>query len=353
MKQRNINLDLIRCFAVLFVISVHFFLNSGFYEFPCSGMRMLFMCILRTVFITCVPLFLMLTGYLMNKKELSMSYYKGIKKTYCIYVIVCIFCLLFRALYERENMGLRQMVLSIFDFSANNYSWYIEMYLGLYLVIPFLNLLWINLDVKKRRWFLITLLGLTTLPSMLNCWNFLPNTYSAIVPDYWEGLYPLTYYFLGAYLKDINYKGKVLIESVILIAMMFLFGFFSYYRSFEKSYEWIAYNSYQGIQVVIVSVLVFRILLSFPLEKCPCIIKKGIMKVSELSLGIYLSSVISDEIIYPILIERVSDVRRLDYFLIVVTVSFVMALIISTVAKVIYNALQSILHTIMSSKQLS
>ena len=32
---------------------------------------MLIMCIARTFFITCVPLFLMLTGYLMNKKEWS------------------------------------------------------------------------------------------------------------------------------------------------------------------------------------------------------------------------------------------------------------------------------------------
>ena len=76
MKERNINLDLIRCVAAIFVISVHFCLNSGFYELTCSGMRMLIMCILRTAFITCVPLFLMLTGYLMNKKELTISYYK-------------------------------------------------------------------------------------------------------------------------------------------------------------------------------------------------------------------------------------------------------------------------------------
>lgn len=57
MKERNINLDLIRCVAAIFVISVHFCLNSGFYELTCSGMRMLIMCILRTAFITCVPLF--------------------------------------------------------------------------------------------------------------------------------------------------------------------------------------------------------------------------------------------------------------------------------------------------------
>lgn len=32
MKKRNINIDLIKCIAVFSVISVHFFLNNGFYD---------------------------------------------------------------------------------------------------------------------------------------------------------------------------------------------------------------------------------------------------------------------------------------------------------------------------------
>ena len=31
-KCRNLNIDLIRCFAIFSVVSVHFFLNNGFYE---------------------------------------------------------------------------------------------------------------------------------------------------------------------------------------------------------------------------------------------------------------------------------------------------------------------------------
>lgn len=105
MKQRNINLDIIRCIAVIFVLSVHFYLNLGFYDIPCIGKRMWILCILRTGFITCVPLFLMLTGYLMNKKELSLVYYKGIQKTYCIYVLISIACLIFRTVYKHEVIG--------------------------------------------------------------------------------------------------------------------------------------------------------------------------------------------------------------------------------------------------------
>ena len=79
-KERNINLDLIRTVAVISVISVHFFLNSGFYSLPLLGKTMYISTVFRTLFMICVPLFLLLTGYLMNKKELSKKYYGGIKK---------------------------------------------------------------------------------------------------------------------------------------------------------------------------------------------------------------------------------------------------------------------------------
>lgn len=350
MKQRNINLDLIRCLAVLFVISVHFCLNSGFYDLPCSGIRMLFMCILRTVFITCVPLFLMLTGYLMNEKELSLSYYKGIKRTYIIYVLICICCLLFRVHYEHEAISLNQMILSIFDFSADSYAWYIEMYIGLFLLIPFLNIIWGHIGDKNKKWLILTLLAITALPSLINCWYILPSqsehpAYGAIVPDYWEMLYPITYYFLGAYLKELKKRRGLLRESLLLMGIMILFGGFNYWRSYGGNYEWISYNSFQGVQAVIVSFLIFRVVMAFPMENCPDIVKKAISKVSKLSLGIYLASAISDRIVYPLLLEKVADeVKRLDYFPVTILESFVIALIISLAANFIYDAVKTVLN---------
>ena len=74
-KQRNINIDLIKCIAVISVISVHFFWNTGYYTEPMLGKRMLFMTFMRTSFMVCVPLFLIITGYLMCGKKLSAKYF--------------------------------------------------------------------------------------------------------------------------------------------------------------------------------------------------------------------------------------------------------------------------------------
>ena len=55
MKKRNINLDIIR----------------SIYTEIIKGKRMFVMFTMRTAFMICVPLFAILTGYLMNKKILS------------------------------------------------------------------------------------------------------------------------------------------------------------------------------------------------------------------------------------------------------------------------------------------
>ena len=75
-KKRNINLDIIRLFSLICVIGIHSFSLSGFYNQIISGKEMFFMCIFRSFFIICVPMFITLTGFLMNKKTMCKKYYK-------------------------------------------------------------------------------------------------------------------------------------------------------------------------------------------------------------------------------------------------------------------------------------
>lgn len=79
-QKRNLNLDLIRSVAIFFVISVHFLLNTSFYSTAVYGKKMYLLILFRVVFMSCVSLFIMLTGYLMNKKEPTKEYYKKLAK---------------------------------------------------------------------------------------------------------------------------------------------------------------------------------------------------------------------------------------------------------------------------------
>ena len=78
MKKRNSSIDIIRLVALFGVVGVHFFLNTGFYEIQVSGAKLFFAITVRSFFMYCVPLFIMITGYLMNKKTLSRNIIRGL-----------------------------------------------------------------------------------------------------------------------------------------------------------------------------------------------------------------------------------------------------------------------------------
>lgn len=60
---RALGLDLIRIIAFLSVISVHFFLHNDFYNLNPNNIFVYVATCFRNLFMICIPLFLMLSGY--------------------------------------------------------------------------------------------------------------------------------------------------------------------------------------------------------------------------------------------------------------------------------------------------
>ncbi len=172
-SSRSAKMDIIRIFALFTVNCVHFFLFSNLYEQPVNSFPVYFAVILRTLFMICVPLFIILSGYLMKNKKLGKSYYFGIVKTLSIYILASAATYLYRTLYLKENISILSFGTGILDFSIAPYAWYVEMYIGLFLLIPFLNLAYNGLESKKQRKILVlTMIFITAAPSILNIWNF-------------------------------------------------------------------------------------------------------------------------------------------------------------------------------------
>ena len=76
------------------------------------------------------------------------------------------------------------------------------MYIGLALMIPFLNLLWNGIGSRKGQLSLVTvMIALTVLPSVFNIYDFktpgalirpwLAESFTQIVPDWWKTSTPL------------------------------------------------------------------------------------------------------------------------------------------------------------------
>lgn len=302
------NADLIRCVAVYSVLSVHFLLNSGFYSVPTAGTGMLLMCIYRSCFMVCVPLFMILTGYLMWQKKLCAGYYRGIWKTVEIYVMVSVVCLLYKKFALSYDVTPKSAVLDILDFKAANYSWYIEMYLGLFLIIPFLNGAYHSLEGKQQKQILIlTMTVLTMLPKLVNNFNFtekgwwaspsLSDQYNGLVPAFFTAMYPITYYFIGAYLKEYGCSLKRWKNILLLVLAAAIFGAYNFYRSDGLKFQWES-NSTWGGENQITAVLLFIFLLNLHPDRWAGWIKSALVKISKVSLAVYLVSWVFDQEIY-------------------------------------------------------
>lgn len=136
-KMRNPAADVIRCLACYLVVSVLFFANGGAYSVDIHGKRMYVMIMIRCTSIICVPLFLILSGYLMNKVSLSRLYYIKRIKIIVVYILASIMCEIYNVIYLHQNRTLLDCIKGILAFESAKYSWYVEMYIGLALLIPF------------------------------------------------------------------------------------------------------------------------------------------------------------------------------------------------------------------------
>ena len=290
-KKRDLNLDLIRSLALVLVLGMHYYDNSGFYTISLHGGGDFIMALGRMLCTACVPLFLLLSGWLCSCKRLSRRYYLGMLRILEVYFISTLACILFEALYLHNFMSLRDMAGGLINFEINGYAWYVLLYGGLFLMMPFLNMMYAGCSNKNQKLILIfSFFALSILPSLL-------NSFAHIYSLWWAKLYPICYYFTGAFLREhLGRKkpGHLALAFVLVLAGFCLFNQF-YFHGEAQNYEGIHYEHYQ---VYTLSVLLFMLLYSLDLSRLPGRLSRLINRISELSFAAYLMSWISDGIIY-------------------------------------------------------
>ena len=347
-RERNYSLDIIRIVATFFVVAVHFFLHTGFYSQPVDGKRMFLMVGMRTLFMACIPLFLMLTGYLMNKKKLSLKYFKGIVKTLSIYILASLSCMIFKNIYLDHPLTLKHIIKSLVTFQGANYSWYIELYIGLFIIIPFLNLIYNGLETKKQKQ--ISLLGLiliVTVPPMIQKTSAGIESLANIGIPTWTYLYPIMYYFIGAYICEYKPQMKKGLNSIVAVATIILSGMYYFFINKGQTFAWGDYQDSCSFPIMVMSVLLFIWFNNLNLSRIKDSTKRILKHVSEITLGAYLMSYIFDEMIYTTLREMVPDMlNRVYYFPATTILVFIGALFASELLNLIYKGLCVIVNKI-------
>lgn len=126
----------------------------------------------------------------------------------------------------------------ILSFEAAKYSWYVNMYIGLFLFIPYLNKMYNGLESQKeKRNLIFTMLLLSGIPEVLNSvrfslpWTMIyndPSEFLAVFPNWWSNIYPITFYFIGAYLSDYPLKFSKKTTLCLSFAAMIIIGTYNF-----------------------------------------------------------------------------------------------------------------------------
>lgn len=333
MGQRIYQIDVIKIFAVFSVVAIHFLLNSGFYDIETGSIATSIGIVCRLIFITAVPLFMMVTGFLMGDKTLNPQYITRLLQVVVIYMVVSLADWAGQCLLLHSGGTFTDALWGLLDFSTDDYAWYVDMYIGLYLIIPILNAAWHYNNQQSYHVYIISVAILLF---------FCPSIFNAgrkIMSDWWIAAYPIGYYYLGLYFKTYRHALQQTKWRTWLLSFFVAFGWFatmSLIDNYHRVFSWTAENDYMGYQPMILAVLIFILLLKLPMaqqspRQWP---QRLLIWLGNITLTIYLFSHLTDRVIYDNLKRMMPDVEsRLPWAPIIVFGSLISAILLASIVE--------------------
>lgn len=350
MKKRQINIDILKCVAVFFVVGVHFFLHTNYYNQSFQYKSIFFSSFIWLLFMTCVPLFIMVTGYLMKNKTYSKSYFLKLFPILGMYII----CAAIYTFFDKRQIDidyLYSLIENIFSFS--HYSWYVNMYIGLYLLIPLLNNGFRSLSTKKmQKLVLIILVVLTSFPSTLSIVSKSHPSLDFVthlVPDFWKGLWPISYYLMGSYIASSNNR----IKSSILFMSLLTVDLIAVTALPLVSNESLGLE-FQSLPVLLLAIVIFKSILQWKLSIKNHLFEKVILFISNNTLPIYLLSVIGDNYWYPILMSKMGDFSHIfPYSFFIILSLFIQSVFLTVIVKTLMYVISYGIKKVKSRKSIN
>lgn len=334
-NDRILGIDIIRCCAILFVIGIHTMglLGMGG-RLMVAPIELLTVSIYKLTWI-CVPLFLMLTGYLNYKKEASKKYFVSVLKTYLLFLLYSFIVIAFRILYQGETMTLFGILKVLANYTAQDRNWYMNMYFGLVIIIPFLNSAWKTYG-KKQKIIIISVLYLIT--SISSYVQFLSRELLdfeiIIISSYWGGLYYIVYYFIGAFISEYKVKINKRIVFGLLSLVLILQSFLYYVLGHGATYNEVIINKffwYYNPIVYIEATLFFLLFYDATIKNKA--VRTVISEISLSAFGMYLFSVITDTICIKYFSQMLGNKPYLIVVAMMWTSSFVLSFISASIIR--------------------
>ncbi len=275
-----------------------------------------------------VPLFVMVSGYLLlaeNRIEsISVFYKKRFSKILLPIVFWSLFFLLWTTIkfsLRGDAYSLEDLLLLVVKGRPYSHMWYMYMLIGLYMLSPFLKRLVCVLEKQQLIVLIIILFFISMSNYLYRLWFQVERTFFLT----WAFDY-LPYFIFGHYLSRYNIKvhsGSLLFLYLVCCIGSWLLAslWFKCYKV-ESSFFWGYFSPFVVICSLSIIVLIKRI---FVLES------KFFQKISPLTLGVYL--------IHPIFIDllkylKVSEVSS-SYLIYILLCSFFVFILSAVVTKIL------------------
>lgn len=363
-KPRFVGIDIVKILACFLVVCIHFFLYSGFYSEPITqefGQTAIYF---RWIAYCCVPLFMITTGYLMKNKTLSKKYYLGILRVLILYLVISVICYIFDHhhypnkydIYGGYNPWV--FIRGLFMFSDAQYAWYVEYYVTIFAIIPFLNLAFNSLKNKTQRFALTATVCLLSIVSQSLFIGFNLDNQIKLLPGYFTRCYPIAYYFIGAFIREYPPAPKLMnkLYCFIIYAVSLTWMSSSTFQqsvantmenSIMKSWH---YNDYGSWPVAVCSTALFLIL--FDIRSNNKVLGKILKFISESTFSCYLISYIFDTVFYTTIVGTYPTMQeRWAHAPIYIGKIFGCSMLCAMVLQALYNLGDMIVRKIIASKR--
>ena len=160
-----------------------------------------------------------------------------------------------------------------------------------------------------------------------------------IIPDYWKGLWPITYYLLGAFLASSKKKSSFK-ELVFVIFILDILSVFGLAATSETSFG----IEYRILPVFLLSSLIFYSVIHLKVSIKNEWLQRFILFISKNTLPIYLLSVIGDYYWYPKMVEKWGDFTNiLPKFPLIVVFLLLQSIFITFILTILLKIIKTII----------
>lgn len=299
-KTRNLNVEVLRIIAMLFIVACHGILHiswllnvdHGFIFRP--GWKSAFAYLVVQYGQVGVSIFFIISGYFLTIKKFNWTrIFKTWFQMFCYCMVLLISAALFAFLVKPQTgtylfQGSNLITTLIWNFCPFFYGsyWFITAYIIMLLLLPFLNCIFDTIDEKHINSLIVIL-------AVFSIWSLFFNRVGV-----WNNVaYAVLGYFIGGWIRKYSenhphlLQTKYLLTSIVLSTVcMVVFNYLSAGGSSLVTFLGWQNQTKQGIQLLpmLIGSAAFLLINRIDMSSTPQLVQNTMFKLATSTFGVYL-----------------------------------------------------------------